>query len=364
MQRLGLFRYLQPTLYAGLLDDPVLLVNVRPTGRSLLFDCGQIHHLAKRVLRAIDAVFISHAHMDHFMGFDHLLRNNHVAPRTLRLFGPPGIADRVEHKLSGYDWNLAEENWCTFEVSEVHPDRLVRCKFKGSAGFRRGPRHSEPRTDTIIYRQDHLQVRAELGDHKLPVLMFRVTEREAFLVDRQRLTTAGLIPGPWLRELKRRYHAADWGQDPVRVPKRTDSGDQIDVALPAAELYRLIKGESAPASIGYLSDLGMTAANLERIATLFAGVTLLVSECTFLAADEDKARKSFHLCTTDLNRITRLLRPRYLLPVHLGKAYLNATDQLYAELELPPQTRLLSVKKYQTPRPLLPEEITPPVDRG
>ena len=60
------FRYLEPTFFAGLFDDPLLLIRVRPTGRALLFDCGKMHHLAKRVYTSIDAIFISHAHMDHF----------------------------------------------------------------------------------------------------------------------------------------------------------------------------------------------------------------------------------------------------------------------------------------------------------
>ncbi|MBE0596404.1 MAG: ribonuclease Z, partial [Desulfuromonadales bacterium] len=62
------FKFLEPAFFSGLVDDPILLVQLRPLGRSLLFDCGQITHLAKRVLRSIDAVFVSHAHMDHFMG--------------------------------------------------------------------------------------------------------------------------------------------------------------------------------------------------------------------------------------------------------------------------------------------------------
>ena len=75
------FRYLEPVFFSGLLDDPVLSVYVRPLGRSLLMDCGRIHHLAKRVLKSTSALFISHAHMDHFMGVDIFLRTLHVSPR-------------------------------------------------------------------------------------------------------------------------------------------------------------------------------------------------------------------------------------------------------------------------------------------
>ncbi len=52
---------------------------------------GQLHHLAKRVLKSINALFISHAHMDHFMGVDTFIRHNHVSPKTVDIFGPPAI---------------------------------------------------------------------------------------------------------------------------------------------------------------------------------------------------------------------------------------------------------------------------------
>ena len=30
MQELGLFRYLQPSFFSGLIDDPVMLINILP----------------------------------------------------------------------------------------------------------------------------------------------------------------------------------------------------------------------------------------------------------------------------------------------------------------------------------------------
>ena len=150
MQDLGLFRYLQPSFFSGLLDDPVLFINVRPTGRGILIDCGQLHHLAKRVLRSIDAVFVSHAHMDHLMGFDQLLRHVQVAPRTIAFYGPPGIAERIGHKLAGYDWNLTEDSWCTIAAYEVHPHQIEQFAFAGSRGFTAERLQTLPRSDRII----------------------------------------------------------------------------------------------------------------------------------------------------------------------------------------------------------------------
>jgi len=348
-----LFRYLQPTLFSGLLDDPVLVIQVRPTGRSILLDCGQIHHLAKRVLRSIDAIFISHAHMDHFMGLDHFIRNVHVAPRTIRIYGPPGIAERFAHKVAAYSWNLAEETWCDFELYEIHRSHLDQVVFAGRNGFAARSSITLLRQEAVVYRTPYLKVEAELCDHKIPSLIFRVTEQPSFKLDPQRLQAAGLQPGVWLRELKRRFHSGDWESGPIAVPR---GGETILIA-DAAGLYRSIRLEAPPASIGYISDLGYTESNRARIAGLLSGVSLLLSECTFLAAERDKARASHHLCTSDLNALVCDLKPAALLPMHLSKAYIRRSQELYDELELPAGTRLIRIPAYRTPRPLLPNEL-------
>ena len=357
MQNLGQFRYLQPSMFSGLLDDPVMFVNVRPTGRALLLDCGQLHHLAKRVLRSIDAVFVSHAHMDHLMGFDHLLRHVHVAPRTIAVYGPSGIAERISHKLAGYEWNLTEETWCIFVVYEVHPRQIEQYEFAGCRGFTSRHRKTIPRDDRVIYQTRHLKVEAEICDHKIPVLIFRLTETRAFLLDRQRLLEENLLPGPWLKDLEKRFYAGNWNTGPVEVWKVTNGGYTIETVDNAEALYRKICRDVSPDSIGYISDVGMTPENLGRVCDLMSGVTLLVSECTFLAEDEEKARISSHLCTTDLNRISRLISPSLLLPMHLSKAYIGNTQRLYEELDQLRGTRVLQLPDYLTPRPLLPCEL-------
>jgi ribonuclease Z len=363
MQNLGLFRYLQPSFFSGLLDDPLLYINIRPTGRGILIDCGQLHHLAKRVLRSIDAIFVSHAHMDHLMGFDHLVRHVHVAPRKIAVYGPPGIAGRIGHKLAGYDWNLTEETWCTIEVIEVHPDRLENFEFAGSRGFTPHHLQTRSRSDHVIYQARHLKVEAELCDHKLPVLIFRVTETRSFLLDRQRIREERLLPGPWLKELKKRFYEGFSAAGSMQIWRDTARGTEVETIEDVADLYRRICHEVPPASIGYISDIGMTPDNLARVCQLLNGVALLISECTFLAQDEGKARVSAHLCTTDLNRICEMVKPELLLPMHLSKAYISDPQRLYRELEPPQGTRLLQLPDYMTPRPLLPGELPCPVPR-
>jgi ribonuclease Z len=351
------FRYLEPTFFAGQLDDPVLLVRVRPRGKNLLVDCGQIHHLAKRVLKGVEAIFISHAHMDHFMGIDTFIRHNHVSPRTFDLYGPPGLAGRLAHKLAGYDWNLTEDYWCTFRVHEIHPGRTESWELAGPDGFPCRFAGTAARLERTIYQGDFLRVEAELCDHKIPALAFRLTEREAFAVDAEKLRRQGLVPGPWLRELKRRFCRGELGGGPLAVLRSDNETVREEAVADPAALFSAIRSPAEPASIGYLTDVGFTPENRQKVRALLQGVTLLVCECSYLAAERDKARVSYHLCSSDVNELVRELAPAFLLPMHLSKSYVGRGEQLYRELDLPPGVTLLRLPEHLTPRPLLPAEV-------
>ncbi len=347
------FRYLEPTFFAGLLDDPLLLVRVRPLMESCLFDCGRVHHLAKRVLKSLSTLFISHAHMDHFMGIDTFIRANHVSPGTFDIFGPPGIAGKLAGKFGGYDWNLAEPWWGTFRAHEVQSDRITVFLFPGPEGFPCSFTEDAPRSDNIIYRNQYLDVRAELCDHRIPALVFRVTEQPGFVVDEKRCEQLGLVRGEWLRELKKRFYAGTLGEGPLMVLRRRGEVVSEEPVEDPEALYAAICGEDTPAGIGYVTDIGANEENLAKVEALMAGVTLLVCECAFPAKDRDKARISSHLCTADLNSLVDRLRPRFVLPMHFSRSYSGKTSLLYEELEIPQGVTLLRLPEHLTPRPLL-----------
>lgn len=351
-------RYVEPTFFAGLFDDPVLYLKIRPMGRAMLFDCGRIHHLAKRVLKSIDALFVSHAHMDHFMGIDTFIRNIHVSPRTIELYGPPGIAARLEHKLAGYDWNLSEENWCSFRVREIAEDNVTSYLLPGAEGFPCRFEGCEPRRGAVIYSNRWLSLSAAICDHKIPSLLFRLDERPPFSLDDGKLAAQGLARGEWLRELNRRFHEGSLNGEPLTVLRRQSDGqlERESVDDPEA-LYRSIRGEAPAASIGYVTDVGYTATNVETIMSLLKGVDLLVIECTFLRDDRDKARDSYHLCTEDVNDLVRRLRPKTVLPMHLSKSCIGRTEIFYRELETPEGVEMIRLPDHVAPRPLIPAEV-------
>src|SRR5258705_144673 len=136
---------LRTRLLNGQTGDPALLVQLRWQGRAVLIDLGRIDRTPAPVLFPIEAVFVSHAHMDHFMGFDQLLRLFLARETTLRLFGPEGIADCVQGKLAGYTWNLTDEYVFGIDVTEIGDDVLTHTRFAPRNPSRRRPRGPPPR---------------------------------------------------------------------------------------------------------------------------------------------------------------------------------------------------------------------------
>ena len=145
--------------------DPGLYIEIAWARRALLFDLGQNESLGPtRLLRAGD-IFVSHTHMDHFIGFDQVLRVALGRGKTLRLYGPPGLIANVSGKLRGYTWNLVDGYPLTIQVMEHHPQNTKIASFLASEGFTQG-------RETSIPAQNHT------FDHPFPVLtdpMFTVS---------------------------------------------------------------------------------------------------------------------------------------------------------------------------------------------
>src|SRR5687767_2025086 len=96
---------LHPSLVNGRFGDPALYVETLHQRGALLFDLGDLTPLSARDLLRITHVFVTHTHMDHFIGFDALLRVSVGRDKTIRMVGPAGFIDRVHHKLQSYEWD-------------------------------------------------------------------------------------------------------------------------------------------------------------------------------------------------------------------------------------------------------------------
>src|SRR5215218_2431221 len=77
---------------------------LRAGGERILFDCGEgtQHQLLRSIgLPDIDAVFITHLHLDHWLGLPGMIKtfDMRARERTLEVFGPPGLKALFHHTM-------------------------------------------------------------------------------------------------------------------------------------------------------------------------------------------------------------------------------------------------------------------------
>lgn len=316
---------LRSRLLNGQTGDPALLVTLRWQGRSLLIDLGRIDRTPAATLLGIEAVFVSHTHMDHFMGFDQLLRLFLARDSTLRIYGPAGIADCIAGKLGGYTWNLTDEYTFAVEVTEIGETRMETCRFAARDRFARRP-VGDPRPFTgVAFADSAITVEAAPLDHKIVSMAYAVRERTHLNVRAGALEAAGLRPGPWLNVLKARVRAAD----PDDLLIEVAPGDRRAVGRLREDLLIVTPGQK----IAYVVDTLFSPANARRIVRLAAGADLFVCEAPFLEDDIEQATRRYHLTAGQAGALARAAAVRRLQVFHFSPRYEGRYGDIVAEAE-------------------------------
>ncbi len=128
-------------LVNGVWGDPGVCIDLRFQRRAILFDIGDVTSLSTRVLLRVSDVFVSHTHMDHFAGFDHLLRVCLGRDTGVRMYGPAGFISQVGHKLHAYTWNLVHNYSSDFRCRRARGRRrrlVRRARFRQQGAVRAG----------------------------------------------------------------------------------------------------------------------------------------------------------------------------------------------------------------------------------
>ncbi len=317
-------------LVNDLFGDPALYVALPWERRALLFDLGDITALSAGRLLKITDVFVSHAHLDHFVGFDHLLRVLLGRPKGLRLYGPPGFLDRVEGKLRGYTWNLVEGYSLTLDVHEVHPDRVVTARFACPEGFQRLDDPAPHPFDGVILDEPQFCVRAVHLDHRIQCLAFALEEPVHLNVDRAALEALGLPVGPWLIDLKRTVRSGAPDAHPVRIVS-TQDGRRVERVLPLGVLRREVVRVSPGQKLAYVTDAVNSPENAQKIVKLAWGADVFYCEAVYPDRDRDRATSRFHLTAGQAGRLAAEAQARRLVVFHFSPKYRDCPGDLLDE---------------------------------
>jgi ribonuclease Z len=320
-----------PELVNGRWGDPAFYVRLAHRGSAFLFDCGDIHPLTPREAIKIQALFISHAHIDHMIGFDALLRFFLYRETPLRIYGPEGTIDRIEGHVRGYTWNLIRDYPVRLEVHEFHRQVLRMCEFSGKRGFSRGQKREFPCPDRIILKLPHCLVRAlPLCHGDITSLAFALEEPLHIGIHKDALEKHGYRPGPWLSRFKDLIRTHADSQTPFKAV--LTSGQEME--LPLGVLFDQIAHRERGMKISYVTDVSPSTENMERLIPFIDGSHFLAIEAVFSHQDLDKARDRNHLTAHLAGTIARRGRCARFVTFHHSPRYQDRPDLLDEEARL------------------------------
>lgn len=323
----------EPRLVNEAFGDPGLYVDFRDERRALLFDLGDIAALPPRKLMRLSHVFVTHTHMDHFAGFDPLLRVLLGRKDALTLVGGPGFVAQVEHKLLAYTWNVVDRyDELVLDVREIGADaRAQRARFSSRTRFAREPLDSLEVPGDVLHDEATFRVRGRFVDHDIPCLAYAIEEKAHVKVAKDRLEALGVSTGAWLRELKHAVLTGAAGSTPIEVAWRDREGDHA-MTRRVDDLRHLILDVVPGQRIGYATDLRYTEANVATLAELFADADVLFIESVFLDEDAAHGARKNHLTAGQAGRIARAARARSVQPFHFSPRYEGREAELVAQV--------------------------------
>jgi ribonuclease Z len=323
----------QAELVNGVFGDPGLYIDLKFSNRALLFDIGDISALPTRKLLRITDVFVSHTHMDHFAGFDHLLRVCLGRDAGIRIYGPRNFIDQVEHKLHAYTWNLVENYVSDFTVTahELDGEQMQRALFRSRNRFRREPLPDAAIVEEVVLRDEQFQVRARPFDHHgLPSYAFAFEEHTHLNVWKNRLEELGLPTGPWLTELKRRVRAGEPDDAQIEVRWRTREGSRSE-RLSLGELRQRVLEAVPGQRVCYVTDVAGHETNTRELVSFLREADVAFVEAVFLEADREHADRKAHLTAAQSGAIARAAGVKAAVPFHFSTRYFPEEQALRAE---------------------------------
>lgn len=256
---------------------------VQREGDLMLFDCGE--GTQRQMMRfgtgfAVQAIFVTHLHADHFLGITGLLRTMALQGREepLAIYGPPGSAPLLAQTV-------------TLGVDRIPFPVEVEERGPGEGVVREG-----------------YAIEAFPVSHRVSAVGWALAEAPRLgRFDVERARSLGVPEGPLFGRLHR--------GETVEVEGRTvRPGDVVGPPRPG----RLVV---------YTGDTRPCRDVVERA----TGAQLLVHESTFCDDERDRARETFHSTAAEAAEVAAQAGVDQLVLTHLSARYSEVTAPLEEE---------------------------------
>jgi ribonuclease Z len=311
-------------LVNGPLFDPIVYLRLINENRAIMFDCGRFSGISNKELLLLDAVFVTHMHMDHFVGFDSLLRVILHREKPLNVFGPEGIIDKLISKLNSYTWNLTSEYPLTINITEVLKGSLKTVSLRASSGFSEREIIEGDRSGNEIYADPRFTVESVILDHNIPCMAFAVKEKFHVNIRPDIIEERGFIPGPWIGQLKEMIISGVKGDIEIETKEGKVAHSS---ALLAEDISVITKGQK----IAYLADVRFSQDNLDSFKTIAAEADVLFIETFYLEEMKDEAYIKGHLTAAQAGEVFNGIKAKRIVPMHVSPRYHNRVDEVFKE---------------------------------
>ncbi len=267
-------------------------------------DCGDLSRLSLSELHAVDTVFLSHGHIDHWIGFDQLLRAQLFQGHELRVLGPAGLHAMLDGKLRGYTWNLVADSQLLIAGYEWNQGHWLRCDYPCARRFQ----SAGPPAPAELPELEGWELGWVELQHGVACLGFRLQAPRQFRFRVEQAQSEGLTPGPWVEQLKR-SRALGHRQLKLRLDERE---------LSAESLWDLLE-ELQPCSLAYITDTRLGPDTRGRIVERFGPTQQLWCEAAFLEHQRQLAEDKLHATAREAAQLALELPAQELHLFHLSR---------------------------------------------
>lgn len=309
-------------LVNGSTGDPVLYIDYPDRDNALLFDGGDNAALPFEKLQDLEAVFITHHHVDHFIGLDRIIRANIDADKTLSIYGPAGTIAKVYDRIKSYEYQYFPFQQIVLQVHDLEPDRIRWALLECRRRFPQPEIQEKERSGEPIFGNDEVCVEAAHVDHTVPCVAYALTETPGYHFDVRQTDKGVLRPGPWVAEVVSHLNSGSAGDTPIDI-----QGGRFRLGQLAQQYFRKSRG----ARVAYVADTAWSEQSQPALLKLAHKAELLYCDSFYSEKHARQADKYRHMTATRAAAFAQQAQVERLVLIHFSKRYVGRYDALVEE---------------------------------
>lgn len=309
-------------LVNGSTGDPVVWLDYPGRDDAILLDCGDNCGLPLERLADLTAVFITHHHVDHFIGLDRIVRANIDSDKTVTIHGPRGTIRKVYDRIMAYEYPFFPFQRIVLDVIEIEDETCRAARLDCGQQFPEPVVTETRRTGPTVFETGTIRVEACAAEHTVPCLSFAVVEKPGWFLDTQALRAEGLPLSKAVLNLTAQRQSGAPLDEVVQIGARRFHGEEFSQRF-------LVWSEGA--RLAYITDTAMSAAARPRLLALARGATRLYCDAFYLDAQSSSAEKHRHSTARQAAEFARDAEVEELVLIHFAGRYKGRYDLLVDE---------------------------------